>query len=131
MASGKEKFFASFRSKIVTSVQLQISLVIDDKVFIYGVHGRQEHHMELSCIESTGKLKWSKGHLGTGNHVRVGNKHLSLWELGELLVFQALTTPFKSLYRQQVLGRGRAHFAFSENILFIRDDLRLTGLKLK
>jgi hypothetical protein len=57
MASGKEKFFASFRSKIVTSVQLQISLVIDDKVFIYGVHGRQEHHMELSCIGKYWKAK--------------------------------------------------------------------------
>ena len=84
-----------WKRKILCFRSTATPLVIDDKVFIYGDHGRQERHTELRCkYISTGKLKWSKGRLGTGNLVRVVNKHLYLWELRELLVFQALTTAF-------------------------------------
>ncbi len=99
--------------------------------YLFGVHGRQEHRPQLRCIElSSGTVQWSKEGLGAGNLLRVGNKIIFLSETGELILFQAQSKSFDILHRQQVLGRGRAHFAFSEGMLFLRDERRLVSIQI-
>ncbi len=100
--------------------------------YLYGVHGRQEHRPQLRCIElRNGTVQWSKSGLGAGNLLRLGEKIIFLSETGELIIFEAQSKSFVSLHRQQVLGRGRAHYAYAGGMLFLRDERRLVGLRIK
>ena len=73
---------------------------------------------------------WTAPPLGTGHLIRVGSKALCLTEKGEFIIFEPNPSGFKLIFRQQVLGQGRAHFAFSDGKILARDKRRLICLDL-
>ncbi len=96
---------------------------------IFGFHGRQERGTVLRCINIIdGKVMWSTSLKGTGNLIRLGTEIVCLTEHGELIIFQAKPDSFSILMRQQILGRGRAHFAYANGKIFARDSRRLICL---
>ena len=68
---------------------------------------------------------WSEPSLAMGNLLRLGERIICLTEKGELVIFKADAASYLPLYSQQILGSGRAHFAFSDGKLLARDRSRL------
>ncbi len=98
--------------------------------FIFGFHGRQERGSLLRCIRlSDGEVMWTAPSMGTGHLIRIGDHILCLTEVGELIVFKAKSEGFEIEFRQQVLGAGRSHFAYSDGKVVARDKRRLVCLK--
>ena len=99
--------------------------------FLFGFHGRQERGSLLRCIRlSDGEVMWTAPGIGTGHLVRIADKILCLTEKGELLLFKAQSSGFEIELRQQILGAGRSHFAYSDGKVVARDKRRLVCLKL-
>jgi hypothetical protein len=78
---------------------------------------------------SDGEVQWTQS-IGNGHLIRVGEQILCLSENGEFTVFDASPVAFKPLLQQQVLGQGRAHFAYSNGNIIARDNRRLICLDL-
>ena len=98
--------------------------------YLFGFHGRQERGANLRCIKlSDGEVQWTQS-IGNGHLIRVGEQILCLSENGEFTVFDASPVAFKPLLQQQVLGQGRAHFAYSNGNIIARDNRRLICLDL-
>ena len=74
---------------------------------------------------------WTAPPIGTGHLIRIGKSGLCLTEKGELLIFNLNPSEFKPVLREQVLGSGRAHFAYSQGLVFARDKRRLVCLTLR
>ena len=74
---------------------------------------------------------WTAPSMGTGHLIRVGKSGLCLTERGEFFIFELKPSEFQPLLREQVLGSGRAHFAYSEGFVFARDNRRLICLNFK
>ena len=107
------------------------STPVSHKGYLFGFHGRQERGTILRCVRiKDGYIMWSSKRLATGNLIRLGSKIVSLTEDGELLIFKADHNAFTILFQQQILGTGRAHFAYSNGVLFARDSRRLLCLEL-
>lgn len=107
------------------------STAVSYQGFLYGFHGRQERGTTLRCVRIIdGKVMWSSNKCANGNLIRVGNKIISLTETGELIIFKADENTFTFLFKQQILGTGRAHFAYSNGKLFARDNRRLVSIAL-
>ena len=107
------------------------STPIEFKNYLYGFHGRQERGSLLRCIRiSDGKIMWSASPFGTGHLIRVGGIALCLTEKGELFLFETKPSGFEVDFRQQILGPGRAYFAYSKGSIFARDKRRLIRLDL-
>ena len=93
---------------------------------LFGFHGRQERGGALRCLRlSDGRVMWSEPSLAMGNLLRLGERIICLTEKGELVIFKADAASYLPLYSQQILGSGRAHFAFSDGKLLARDRSRL------
>ena len=98
--------------------------------FLFGFHGRQERGSLLRCIRlSDGEVMWTAPAMGTGHLIRIGEQILCLTEGGELILFKAKSRGFEIELRQQVLGAGRSHFAYSDGKILARDKRRLVCLK--
>ncbi len=98
--------------------------------YLFGFHGRQERGANLRCIKlSDGEVQWTQS-IGNGHLIGVGEQILCLSENGEFTVFDASPVAFKPLLQQQVLGQGRAHFAYSNGNIIARDNRRLICLDL-
>ena len=98
--------------------------------FLYGFHGRQERGANLRCVRIIdGEVMWTAPPMGTGNLIRAGRQIITLTESGEIVIINADPHGFRLLFRQQILGQGRAHFAYSGGRLFARDNRRLICLK--
>ena len=98
--------------------------------YLFGFHGRQERGANLRCIKlSDGEVQWTQS-IGNGHLICVGEQILCLSENGEFTVFDASPVAFKALLQQQVLGQGRAHFAYSNGNIIARDNRRLICLDL-
>ena len=98
--------------------------------YLFGFHGRQERGANLRCIKlSDGEVQWTQS-IGNGHLIRVGEQILCLSENGEFTVFDASPVAFKPLLHQQVLGQGKAHFAYSSGNIIARDNRRLICLDL-
>ena len=99
--------------------------------YLFGFHGRQERGANLRCIKlSDGKLEWSDDSVAMGHLIRVGERILCISENGEFVVFSASNDSFKPILRQQVLGSGRAHFAYSNGNIIARDKRRMRCLDM-
>ena len=98
--------------------------------YLFGFHGRQERGASLRCIKlSDGEVQWTQS-IGNGHLIGVGEQILCLSEKGEFTVFDATPVAFKPVLQQQVLGQGRAHFAYSNGKIIARDNRRLICLDL-
>ena len=98
--------------------------------YLFGFHGRQERGASLRCIKlSDGEVQWTQS-IGNGHLIGVGEQILCLSEKGEFTVFDATPFAFKPVLQQQVLGQGRAHFAYSNGKIIARDNRRLICLDL-
>ena len=107
------------------------STPVEYKGYLFGFHGRQERGSWLRCIEvASGEIKWEYKGLGCGNLLRLGDKLVVLSESGELLILQASPDSFEVLFRQQVLGSCRAHFAYYKGFIFLRDSRRISCLRI-
>ena len=107
------------------------STPIEHENFLFGFHGRQERGSLLRCMRlSDGKVMWTAPPVGTGHLIRVGKSGLCLTEKGEFFIFDLNPSVFKPVLREQVLGSGRAHFAYSQGLVFARDKRRLVCLDL-
>ena len=84
----------------------------------------------LRCMRlSDGKVMWTALRWDRASD-SVGKSGLCLTEKGELLIFNLNPSEFKPVLREQVLGSGRAHFAYSQGLVFARDKRRLVCLDL-
>ena len=107
------------------------STPVEHENFLFGFHGRQERGSSLRCMRlSDGKVMWTAPPIGTGHLIRVGKSGLCLTEKGEFFIFDLNPLEFKPVLREQVLGSGRAHFAYSQGLVFARDKRRLVCLDL-
>ena len=98
--------------------------------YLFGFHGRQERGANLRCIKlADGEVQWTQS-IGNGHLIGVGEQILCLSETGEFTVFDATPVAFKPVLQQQVLGQGRAHFAYSNGKIIARDNRRLICLDL-
>ena len=99
--------------------------------YLFGFHGRQERGANLHCIKlSDGKLEWSDDSVAMGHLIRVGELILCISENGEFVLFSASNDSFKPILSQQVLGSGRAHFAYSNGKIIARDKRRMRCLDM-
>ena len=129
----KEDKVMKFQNKWKRSgvLDCHYSTPIELENYLYGFHGRQERGALLRCLRlSDGKVMWTAPPLGTGHLIRVGSKALCLTEKGEFIIFEPNPSRFKLIFRQQVLGEGRAHFGFSDGKILARDKRRLICLDL-
>ena len=101
--------------------------------YLYGYHGRQERKPVLRCVRiRDAQVQWEESLMGSGNLIQIENKILTITEKGELIIFSADFSKFKSLYRQQLLGTGvKSHFAIAGGKLIARDDRRMICLDLE
>ncbi len=107
------------------------STPVEYKGYLFGFHGRQERGAWLRCVEvASGEIKWEYRGLGCGNLIRLGNKLVVLSESGELLILPASPESFEILFRQQVLGSCRAHFAYCKGFILLRDSRRISCLRI-
>ena len=124
---GRPRFASKWKKHGV--LDCHYSTPIEHENYLYGFHGRQERGALLRCVRlSDGKVMWTAPSMGTGHLIRVGKSGLCLTERGEFLIFDLNSSEFQSLLREQVLGSGRAHFAYSEGFVFARDKRRLICL---
>jgi len=108
------------------------STPVEYKGYLFGFHGRQERGSSLRCIEvASGEIKWEYRGLGCGNLLRLGDKLVVLSESGELLILPASPESFEVLFRQQVLGTCRAYFAYYKGFILLRDNRRVSCLRVK
>jgi outer membrane protein assembly factor BamB len=99
--------------------------------YLFGFHGRQERGANLHCIKlSDGEMEWSDDSVAMGHLIRVGDRILCISENGEFVLFLASSDSFKPILRQQVLGSGRAHFAYSNGKIIARDKRRMRCLDM-
>ena len=73
---------------------------------------------------------WTAPPIGTGHLIRIGKSGLCLTERGEFLFFEIKPSGFEVNFRQQILGSGRAYFAYTKGTIFARDKRRLICLDL-
>ena len=107
------------------------STPVEYKNYLFGFHGRQERGTTLRCIKlSDSEVQWSTQSVANGHLIRVDEQILTLSEKGELSVFYASPDSFRPILQQQILGQGRAHFAYSNGKIIARDNRRLICLEL-
>ena len=91
---------------------------------------------DLICVDvRNGDLKWSQpGMFQTssaekthGGFIAMGSNILALTDTGELLLFAADPTGFKSLGRAQVVGVNWCNPAYADGVLYLRDGLKKGG----
>ena len=124
---GRPRFASKWKKHGV--LDCHYSTPIEHENYLYGFHGRQERGALLRCVRlSDGKVMWTAPSMGTGHLIRVGKSGLCLTERGEFLIFDLNSSEFQPVLRAQVLGSGRAHFAYSEGFVFARDKRRLICL---
>ena len=102
------------------------STPVEYQGYLYGFHGRQERGASLRCLNlSDGTVMWNATSIKVGNLIRAGNKIFCLSETGELTVLKAESSAFQPIYRQQIAGKCRSHFALADGKLLARDERRL------
>ena len=107
------------------------STPVEYKNYLFGFHGRQERGTTLRCIKlSDSEVQWSTQSVANGHLIRVDEQILTLSEKGEFSVFYASPYSFRPILQQQILGQGRAHFAYSNGKIIARDNRRLICLEL-
>ena len=72
---------------------------------------------------------WSASPFGTGHLILLGESFV-FNRKGELFLFETKPSGFEVDFRQQILGPGRAYFAYSKRSIFARDKRRLIRLDL-
>ena len=126
---GRTKFTSKWKQ--IGVLDCHYSTPIKYENYLYGFHGRQERGALLRCVRlSDGKLMWTAPPMGTGHLIRLGEKGLCLTERGEFFIFELKPSEFKPEFSEQILGAGRAHFAYSQGLIFARDKRRLICLDL-
>ena len=129
--SDKRNITFTNKWKMKEVLDCHYSTPIEYKNYLYGFHGRQERGSLLRCVRiSDGKIMWSAPPVGTGHLIRVGKIALCLTERGELILFEAKPSGFEVSFSQQILGSGRAYFAYTNGAIFARDKRRLIRLDL-
>jgi outer membrane protein assembly factor BamB len=101
--------------------------------YLYGFHGRQEFGQHLRCIRAEdGKVMWESGRVPGGTLLLVQDTLLVLTEAGELWVVDASPEKFNRRAQEQILRGGhRSYAAFSNGVLYARDDRQLVAVELK
>jgi len=87
----------------------------------------------LKCFDpATKEVLWTEVNFGYGTQILVDGKLLLLKTSGELVMIQPNPEGYTELARQQVLtGIARALPAFSNGLLYVRDDSTLKCLDLR
>ena len=100
---------------------------------LYGFHGRQEEGGELRCVEvKTGKVQWKRTGTGCGWIIRARNRFLVMEENGMMLLLESNSQACQILAGFQALdGPIRAVPAYSEGMLYCRDNKQLKALQLR
>ncbi len=107
--------------------------ILRDGLF-YGIDGRDDTGpADLKCFDpKTKKLKWSETSFGYGTQILVDGKLLLVKTNGELVLVEPSAEGYVELARDQVLtGVTRALPAYSNGLLYVRDDRQLKCLDLR
>jgi outer membrane protein assembly factor BamB len=102
--------------------------------FLFGIDGRQEGGAaRLRCVDwMTGEVKWSVDRFGCASLIAVDAGMLAVTEAGELVGFEASEKAFTERSRVSILkGVVRAAPALADGMLYVRDEKRLVGVRLK
>ena len=100
----------------------------------YGIDGRDDTGpADLKCFDpQTKTLKWSEVSFGYGTQILVDGKLLLVKTNGELVLVEPSAEGYVELARDQVLtGVTRALPAYSNGLLYVRDDRQLKCLDLR
>ena len=119
----REEFFAS---------QYATPILLEGR--FYGIDGRDDTGpADLKCFDPvTKQVLWTEVNFGYGTQILVDGKLLLLKTSGELVMVQPNPEGYTELGRQQVLnGITRALPAFSNGLLYVRDDSTLKSLDLR
>lgn len=119
----KEEFFAS---------QYATPILIDG--LFYGIDGRDDTGVaDLKCFDpQKKKVLWTEKSFGYGTQILIDGKLLLVKTNGELVLIQPNAEEYTELARDQVLsGVTRALPAFSNGLLYVRDDTTLKCLDLR
>ena len=107
--------------------------ILRDGLF-YGIDGRDDTGpADLKCFDpQTKTLKWSEVSFGYGTQILVDGKLLLVKTNGELVLVEPSAEGYVELARDQVLtGVTRALPAYSNGLLYVRDDRQLKCLDLR
>lgn len=107
--------------------------ILRDGLF-YGIDGRDDTGpADLKCFDpKSKKLKWSEVGFGYGTQILVDGKLLLVKTNGELVLVEPSPEGYVELARDQVLtGVTRALPAYSNGLLYVRDDRQLKCLDLR
>jgi outer membrane protein assembly factor BamB len=100
---------------------------------LFGFHGRQEFGPVFRAVQmDSGKVLWSTDRFGAGSVTLAGNRLLIARETGELTLAAASPAAFQPIATAQILPPTiRAYPAFSDGLLFLRNDDTLVCLDLR
>jgi outer membrane protein assembly factor BamB len=100
---------------------------------LYGFHGRQEYGQSFRAVELlTGKVLWTEDGFGAGTVTLAADRLFLVRESGELVVADASPESFRVLARAKLLrGTVRAHPAFANGFLFVRNENELAAFDLR
>jgi len=119
----KEDFFAS---------QYATPILLNG--LFYGIDGRDDTGAaDLKCFDpKTKRIHWSESSFGYGTQILVDGKLVIIKTNGELVLVQPNAEGYSELAREKVLtGVTRALPAFSNGLLYLRDDTTLKCLDLR
>ena len=100
---------------------------------LYGLGTSRGKSSEFVCINhKTGKVAWSQG--GFSDYVSViglGNRLILHSSNGDLMLIEASPKKYTELGRLKASGRSWNFPIYSDGILYVKDDNKLTAIKLQ
>ncbi len=117
-----------------SSMSSQYNTPLFHNGYLYGIHGREDAGLaDLRCVDAgDGKVKWSKSGFGVAHCLLIGDQVLSLTHRGKLVAFDADSESYNETNQASVADSiVRAIPAFSNGVLFFRDEKNVTALQLQ
>jgi outer membrane protein assembly factor BamB len=114
------------------ALECHYSTPVYHRGYLFGFHGRQEFGQHLRCVRAEdGKVMWESGRVPGGTLLLVQDTLLVLTEAGELWVVDASPEKFNRKAQEQILRGGhRSYAAYSNGVLYARDDRQLVAVDL-
>ena len=115
------------------ALECHYSTPVSHQGYLYGFHGRQEFGQHLRCVRADdGNVMWESGRVPGGTLLLVKDTLLVITEAGELWMVDATPEKFNRRAQEQIVKGGhRSYAAFSNGVLYVRDDRQLVAVDLR
>jgi outer membrane protein assembly factor BamB len=112
-------------------INISTSVLVDGK--LYGIGASQgQSASEFACVDfETGATLWKKaGFADYASTAALGDRLLVLNATGELFLLAADPSGYKELGRMQPCGKTYSFPAYSNGVLYVRDDKSIRALPM-